>query len=87
MERGSVRRSSLKGGDRAIVNQTNVGAVPTAMLGKLLRDGVERIIMGFSERTLLSWAELNCVSRLVSLSLSLFSLAPPSPSPLFWLLA
>ena len=50
MERRSARRPSLKGRERVIVNQTNIGTVSEATLGKLLRDGVERIIMGFSER-------------------------------------
>ena len=51
VERGSDRRSSfLKGRERAIVSQTNTGTVSKATLGKLLRDGVESIIMGFSER-------------------------------------
>ena len=36
--------------ERAIVNQTNIGTVSNATLGELLRDGVERIIMDFSER-------------------------------------
>ena len=44
------RRSSLKGQERAIVNLTNIGPVSKATLWKLLRDGVERIIMDFSER-------------------------------------
>ena len=39
----SARRSFLKGRERAIVNQTNIGTVSKATLGKLLRDGVERI--------------------------------------------
>ena len=43
MERGSVPRSSLKGRERAIVGQTNIGTVSKATLGKRLRDGVERI--------------------------------------------
>ena len=43
VERGSARRSSLKGRERAIVSQTNIGTVSKATLGKLLRDGVERI--------------------------------------------
>ena len=43
VERGSARRSSLKGRERAIVNQTNTGTVSKATLGKLLTDGVERI--------------------------------------------
>ena len=44
VERGSARRSSLKGRERAIVNQTNIGTVSKATLGKLLRDEVDRII-------------------------------------------
>ena len=40
VERGSVRRSSLKGRERAIVNQTNIGTVSKAALGKPLSDGV-----------------------------------------------
>ena len=43
VERGSARRCSLKGRERAIVNQTNTGTVSKATLGKRLRDGVERI--------------------------------------------
>ena len=49
-KRGSAERSSLKGRERAIVNQTNTGTVSKATLVKLLRDRMERIIiMGFSE--------------------------------------
>ena len=43
VERGSARRSYLKGRERAIVSQTNIVTVSKATLGKLLRDGVERI--------------------------------------------
>ena len=43
MERGIARRPSLKGREKAIVGQTNIGTVSKATLGKLLRDGVERI--------------------------------------------
>ena len=42
VEGGSAGRSSLKGRERAIVGQTNMGTVSKVMLGKLLRDGVER---------------------------------------------
>ena len=42
-ERGCARRSPLKGREKAIVSQTNIGTVSKATLGKLLRDGVERI--------------------------------------------
>ena len=44
VERGSARRSSLKGRERVIVTQTNIGTDSKAALGKLLRDGVERIL-------------------------------------------
>ena len=37
------RQSYFKGRDRAIVSETNIGTVSKATLGKLLRDGVERI--------------------------------------------
>ena len=50
VERGSARRSSLKGRERAFVSLTNIGTVSKATLGKLLRDKMERMIMGFSER-------------------------------------
>ena len=43
VERGSARRSSLKGRERATGSQTNVGTVSKATLWKLLRDGVEGI--------------------------------------------
>ena len=43
VERGSASRSSLKGRQRAIVNQTHAGTVSKATLRKRLRDGVERI--------------------------------------------
>ena len=35
---GGVRQSSLRGRERAIVNQTNIGTVSKATLGKLLRE-------------------------------------------------
>ena len=45
VERGSARRSSLTGRERAIVSQTNTGIVSKATLGKHLRAH-----MGLSER-------------------------------------
>ena len=48
MERESSGLSPLKGGERAIVCQTNIGTVLKATLSKFPIDGV---IMGFSERT------------------------------------
>ena len=38
VERGSARRSSLKGRERAFVTQTNTGTALKATLGKLLRE-------------------------------------------------
>ena len=43
VERGSATRSSLKGRERVIINQTNIGTVSKVTLVKLLRDGMERI--------------------------------------------
>ena len=40
VERGSARQSSLKGLERAIVNQSNIGTVSKATLGKFLRDSL-----------------------------------------------
>ena len=42
MER-SAGRSSFKGRERAMVNQTNIETISKATLGTLLRDGMERI--------------------------------------------
>jgi len=67
VKRGSARWSSLKGRERAIVNQTNIGTVSKATLWKLLRDEVERIIMDFFARiaTILNWTELKyCMVKL-----------------------
>ena len=53
---GAARRVNLEAwkeetlDERAIVNQTNIGTVSKATVEKLLRDRIERIIMGFSER-------------------------------------
>ena len=43
VERGSARRPSLKGRQRAIVSQMSTGTVSKATLEKRLGDGVERI--------------------------------------------
>ena len=48
VERGSARRYSLKGRERAIVSQTNIGTVSKATLGKLLKCRLSQ--MDFSER-------------------------------------
>ena len=53
VERGSARRSSLKGRGRNTVSQMNIGTVSRPTLGKTLRN------LGFSERmdTVLNWSE------------------------------
>ena len=43
LERGSARRSCLKGREWAIVNQTNTKTVLKPTLGKLPKDELERI--------------------------------------------
>ena len=43
IRRGSARWSTLKGGSRATVNQTNIGTVSRITLRKLLKEGLERL--------------------------------------------
>ena len=90
LERGSTRQSFLKGPEGATVNQTNIGIVSKAMLGKLLRDRVERIYMGFSERIdILNWTELDlCIAALtandVPVSNQRFGFSKPTCSVFSW---
>ena len=61
LERGveRARRSSFKGRERAIVNQTYIVTVSKATtLGKLLREGVEHL-WAFPSAHILSWAKEN----------------------------
>ena len=43
MEKESGRHSTLQGRERSVFNQTNIGSVLRATLGRLLRDGAERV--------------------------------------------
>ena len=43
VEKGSGRHSGLRGRERSVWNQTNIGTVSRATLGRLLKDGVERV--------------------------------------------
>ena len=61
MERGSARRSSLKGWEKAIIDQMNTGTVLKGTLGKLLRDRVERI-WAFPSTQIPPWTKLNWTS-------------------------
>ena len=56
VEKGSGRHSTLKGRERSVFNQTNIGTVSRATLGRLLRDGAERV-WAFPSATMPSWAE------------------------------
>ena len=49
-----------KGQERATISQMNTGTVSKAMMGKLLRDGMQHIIMSLSKHidTILKWTEL-----------------------------
>ena len=62
VERGSARRSSLKGRERAIVSQTNTGIVSKATLGKLLREtewSASGLFRANRHHLHLNWTELN----------------------------
>ena len=59
LERGSARRSSLKGRERAIINQTNTGTVSEVTLGKLLRGGMELLRAQRYHLELLTWTEIH----------------------------
>ena len=43
VEKGSGQHSTLQGRERSVINQTNIGTVSRATLGRLLRDGAERV--------------------------------------------
>ena len=49
----------MKGRERAIVSQTNVGTVSRATLGKLVKDGLERIWTFPSTYLELNWTASN----------------------------
>ena len=56
VEKGSGRYSTLRGRERSVFDQTNIGTVSRATLGRLLRDGAERV-WAFPSATTPSWAE------------------------------
>ena len=43
VEKGSGRHFTIQGRERSVFNQTNIGTVSKATLGRLLRDGAERV--------------------------------------------
>ena len=56
VEKGSGRHSTLQGRERSVFNQTNIGTVSRATLGRLLRDGAE-CVWAFPSATMPSLAE------------------------------
>ena len=56
VEKGSGRYSTLQGRERSVFNQANIGTVSRASLGRLLRDGAERVL-AFLSATMPTWAE------------------------------
>ena len=56
VEKGSGRHSTIQGRERSVFSQTNIGIVSRATLGRLLRDGAERV-WALSSATMPSSAE------------------------------
>ena len=57
VEKGSGRHSTLRGRERSVFNQTNIVTVSRVTLGRLLRDGAERV-WAFLSATMSSWAKI-----------------------------
>ena len=64
VEKGSGGHSTLQGRERSVFNQANIGTVSRATLGRLLRDGVERV-RAFPSATMPSWAETETELKLL----------------------
>ena len=56
VEKGSGRHSTLQGRERSVFNQTNIGTVLRATLGRLLRKGAE-CVWAFPSATMPPWVE------------------------------
>ena len=56
VEKGSGRHSTLQGRERSVFSQTNIDTVSRAILGRMLRDGVQRL-WAFPSATMPSGAE------------------------------
>ena len=70
VERGSARRSSLKGRETTIVSQTNTGTVSKATLGKLLRLGGAHVRFPKRIDTILNSTERNATDWIASIIFS-----------------
>ena len=51
VEKGNGRHSTPQGREQSVFNQTNIGTVSSETLGRLLRDGAERV-WAFSSATM-----------------------------------
>ena len=67
VEKGSGRHSTLQGRQRSVFNQANIGTVLRATLGRLLRDGAERI-WALPSAMMPSWGETETETETVYLS-------------------
>ena len=56
VEKGRSQHSTLQGQERSVFNQTNIGTVSRATLGRLQRDGAERM-WALLSAMMPSWAE------------------------------
>ena len=64
VEKGSGQYSTLQGRQRSVFNQANIGTVSRATLGRLLRDGAERV-WAFPSATMPPWAETETETNLL----------------------
>ena len=58
VKKGSGWHSTIRGRERSLFNQTNIGTVSRVTLGRLLRDGAERA-WAFPSATTPSWANID----------------------------
>ena len=65
VEKGSGLYSTFQGRERSVLNQTNIGTVSRATLGRLLRDGAERV-WAFPSATMPCSAETETETATVS---------------------
>ena len=68
VERGSSRHSTLEGWEWSVFNQTNIGTVSRATLGRLLSDGAEHV-WAFPSATMPSWAETDTETCVIDVKL------------------
>ena len=72
VEKGSGRHSTLQGRERSVFNQTNIGTVSRATLGRLLRDGAERV-WAFPSATMPSWTETETETETITVNACIYN--------------